>query len=325
MSGKEAPALPAIVIIGRNEGARFRACLASVGESFSRVIYVDSGSTDGSVEAAEAAGAEVVHLDMRRPFTAARARNAGLERLADGGTLPAFVQFLDGDCVLLPGWAGAAADFLRGTPAAAFVCGRLRERFPEATLYNRLADLEWAGGSGRVAACGGIAMGRTGAILAAGGFNPDLIAGEEPELCLRLRQAGWEIWRLEDDMALHDIAMTRFGQWWQRTRRGGYTYAEGAAMHGRTPERHKLRELKSALAWGLVLPLALLAGALALTPWILAGLLVYPLQVLRLHRRGLPLVQALFLTLGKFPEAQGALTYAWRRLTRRDARLIEYK
>lgn len=316
---------PALVIIGRNEGDRFLACLASIGDDVSRVIYVDSGSTDGSVAAAEAAGVEVVHLDMRQPFTAARARNAGLERLNDGAPPPEFVQFIDGDCILQPDWIRSAADFLRDRPDVAMVCGRLRERFPEATIYNRLADLEWAGPPGETKACGGIAMGRMQALLQAGGFNPALIAGEEPELCLRLRMAGWTIWRLGDDMALHDAAMTRFGQWWQRARRAGYTYAEGVAMHGRTPERHKRRELTSVLVRGLVLPLLILLGTVFLTPWMLLGLLIYPLQTLRLRLGGAPWDQAWFLTLIRFPEAQGALTYVWRRLTRKDARLIEYK
>ena len=321
----EADTKPAMIIIGRNEGARFLACLVSIGDQFSRVIYVDSGSTDGSVAAAKAAGLEVVHLDMSHPFTAARARNAGLDRLTGGGELPDFVQFLDGDCVLQPGWVDSATRFLHATPTAAMVCGRLRERFPEATLYNRLAELEWSGSPGEVKACGGIAMGRTQALMQAGGFDPDLIAGEEPELCLRLRLAGWEIWRLNEDMALHDAAMIRFGQWWQRARRAGYTYAEGVAMYGRSPERHKLRELISVLTWGLALPLVMLAMAILVTPWALAGLLAYPAQVLRLRGRGFPWIQSLFLVVASFPAAHGALTYGWRRLTRKRAQLIEYK
>jgi GT2 family glycosyltransferase len=314
-----------MIIIGRNEGERFLACLGSIGDDLSRVVYVDSGSTDGSVAAAEAAGVEVVHLDMSQPFTAARARNAGLERLNDGTPLPDFVQFIDGDCILQPGWICSAADFLRDNPKVALVCGRLRERFPEATLYNRLADLEWAGPPGEIEACGGIAMGRTRILLEAGGFNPALIAGEEPELCLRLRRNGWKIWRLADEMALHDAAMTRFGQWWQRARRAGYTYAEGVAMHGHGPERHKLRELRSVLTWGLGIPLLVMIAAIFVSPWILLGLLLYPIQIARLQRLGLPWVQASFLTLGRFPEAQGVLTYLWRRLTRVRTRLIEYK
>lgn len=46
------------VIIGRNEGARLVACLASFPGWVRPLVYVDSGSTDGSVAAARAAGAE---------------------------------------------------------------------------------------------------------------------------------------------------------------------------------------------------------------------------------------------------------------------------
>lgn len=316
---------PAAIIIGRNEGDRLRACISSLGDAFSRIIYVDSGSTDGSVEMAQAASVEVVHLDTGIAFTAARARNAGLSRLEGTNEQPEFVQFIDGDCILQPEWAETAQAFLNDTPKAAMVCGRRRERFPEASVYNRLVDAEWDTPCGRVKACGGDVLGRTGALLEVGGFNPALIAGEEPELCLRLRANGWEIHRIDAEMTLHDAAMTRFGQWWQRARRAGYTYAEGAAMYGHAPERYKLRALAGSLAWGLVLPLLLLLGALALSPWVLLGFLLYPLQVLRLRLRGFAWVRALFLTLGKFPETQGALTYVWRRLSRGQDRLIEYK
>ena len=316
---------PAVIIIGRNEGDRLRACLTSLGDSFSRIIYVDSGSTDGSIELAQAAEVEVVYLDTSTPFTAARARNAGLSRLKDRDPLPEFVQFLDGDCVLQPGWVKTATNVLSATPRAAMVCGRRRERFPEASVYNRLVDEEWNTPCGQVKTCGGDVLGRMEALVEVGGFNPNLIAGEEPELCLRLRAKGWEILRIDAEMSLHDAAMTRFDQWWQRARRAGYTYAEGVAMYGRTPERHKLRELISVLAWGLALPLSLLAVALLVTPWALTGLLAYPAQVLRLRWRGFPWIQALFLVLASFPATQGALTYGWGRLIRKRAQLIEYK
>jgi GT2 family glycosyltransferase len=149
------------------------------------------------------------------------------------GRPPEYVQFVDGDCEVVPGWIETAAEFLDARPGVAIAAGRLRERFPEATIYNRLADAEWAKPVGRAAAAGGIMLARCRAVAEAGGFNPALIAGEEPELCLRLRRAGWEIWQLDAEMALHDIAMTRFSQWWKRTRRAGHTYAEGAALYGR--------------------------------------------------------------------------------------------
>ena len=314
----------AAVVIGRNEGARLIACLDSLAGRVARVIYVDSGSTDGSRDAAAARGAEVVALDMARPFTAARARNAGIARLTGTGTPPALVQFLDGDCSLQPGWLETASAFLDANPAVAVACGRRRERHPEASVYNRLIDAEWDTPVGRARSCGGDALMRAAALQEVGGFDPGLIAGEEPELCVRLRAKGWEVWRLDAEMTLHDAALTRFGQWWQRTRRGGHAFAEGAALHGAPPERHCVPELRRLILWGVALPLATVLGAV-ITPWALLLLLAWPAQMLRLRLRGLPWDRAVFLTLSKLPEAQGALTYLASRIMRTRAGLIEYK
>jgi GT2 family glycosyltransferase len=310
------------VAIGRNEGARLGRCLASLAPVVGRVVYVDSGSTDGSVAAARAAGAEVVELDPSRPFTAARARNEGLARLAEGG-LPPLVQFVDGDCELQPGWISVAAAFLDAHPDVAVAGGRRREQHPEASLWNRLIDREWDTPVGEARACGGDALMRTAALGEVGGFDARLIAGEEPELCVRLRAAGWRVWRLDAEMTLHDAAMTRPGQWWRRSARAGHAAAEGAAMHGAPPERHGVDKTRRSLLWGLALPLAASLGAFV-TPWALLLLLAYPAQILRLSRRE-GWVRATFLTLGKLPEAQGALTYAVRRLRGGPGRLIEYK
>ena len=62
-------------------------------------------------------------------------------------------------------------------------------------------------------------------------------------------------------MILHDLAMTRFGQWWRRAIRAGHAYAEGADRHGQPPERHWVREARNVAFWGLALPAA--AAALA--------------------------------------------------------------
>ena len=312
-------------MIGRNEGDRFLACLEAVLRAgLSPAIYVDSGSTDDSVAAARAAGAEVVVLDSDRPFTAARARNAGLERLLARPDAPAYVQFLDGDCVLREGWIAAGADFLDTHPEVAVVAGRLRERFPEVSPYNHMLDAEWAAPPGEARTCGGNAMMRVEAIAAAGGFNPELIAGEEPELCVRLRRNGWRIWRLEAEMAWHDAAMTRFGQWWRRARRAGHAFAEGVAMHGQAPERHYVPQLVRALLWGLALPLAILLGLLV-TPWALTLALLWPLKVARLIARGRPPHHAVLLTLGNLAESLGALGYVWKNTTGKKASIIEYK
>lgn len=311
----------AAVLIGRNEGARLVAALASIPATVGPVVYVDSGSTDGSVEAAKAAGAKVVQLDMARPFTAARARNEGFAALGD--MAPVYVQFMDGDCTLSAGWIDTATAFLDANPQAAVACGRRRERFPEASVYNRLCDAEWNTPVGQARACGGDALMRADAFAAVGGFNPRLIAGEEPELCVRLRAAGWQVWRLEAEMTLHDAAMTRFAQWWKRGRRAGHAYAEGAALHGAPPGRHFVTETRRAILWGGVMPLVALVGT-AISPWSLTLLLAYPAQVARLSGR-LGLTRAAFLTLGKLPEAMGIAEYWLRRLAGRPAGLIEYK
>lgn len=317
----------AAVLIGRNEGARLLRCLASV-QGVDRVVYVDSASTDGSVEAAQAAGAEVITLDMSRPFTAARARNAGIDALRQGGQ-PDLVQFIDGDCELQPGWLDRATAFLADHPKVAVVCGRRRERFPEASAYNRNCDREWDTPIGRARSCGGDALMRMAALDEVGGYNPGLIAGEEPEMCVRLRARGWDIWRLDVEMTLHDAALTRFGQFWKRARRGGHAWAEGAAMHGAPPERHGVAGMRRALLWGVALPLVILVLTLIIGPGALLLALVYPLQIARLARREggarQDWQQAALLTAGKFAEAAGVLEYHWRRLRGRPSELIEYK
>jgi GT2 family glycosyltransferase len=295
-----------IVVIGRNEGERLKRCLDAVAASGAPAVYVDSGSTDGSVAAARARGVEVIELDPRLPFSAARARNEGFGHFRG----LRYVQFVDGDCVLAAGWIDKARRFLERHERVAVACGRLRERAPRATVYQLLCDLEWDLPAGEARACGGIALVRAAAFEAVGGFRADRVCGEEPELCARLRAAGWRIWRLPDDMATHDAGMTRFAQWWKRSQRNGYGYAADTAIWR--------AESRRAWLWGAALPLTSLVGVILLGYPGLAPLALYPLQVARLALRGARSrrenwLQALFLVLGKFPEALGQLQYRARR------------
>ncbi|MDG4649643.1 glycosyltransferase [Roseibacterium sp. SDUM158017] len=314
----------AAVAIGRNEGERLVRSLASLQGRVGRIVYVDSGSTDGSVEAAHAAGAEVVELDPNRLFTVSRARNAGFFHLLQTGEPPDLVQFIDGDCEVQQGWIETAVAFLDAHPDIAAVSGRRRERYPDATIWNWLIDAEWAKPAGETVGCGGDVMMRREALEAVGGYDPDTIVGEEAELCIRMRRKGWRIWQLEDEMTLHDVAMTRFGQWWRRNRRGGYGYGEAVALYGAPPERHKVVESRRAILWGLVLPAAAVIGALV-TPWALLLLMAWPAQVLRLTYRGVPPLRAVFLVIGKVPEALGILEFWIKRRLLRTAERIDYK
>lgn len=312
------------VVIGRNEGVTLLKGLTSLQEQLSHIVYVDSGSTDGSVFKARKMGLSVIELDLSVPFTAARARNAGWAKLRQIPSLR-YVQFLDGDCELQPRWLQVAVAFLEERPGVSVVCGRRRERFPQASVYNRLIDLEWDTPIGEARACGGDSLMRLDALDAVGGFRDTMIAGEEPELCVRLRQMGGRIWRLEKEMTLHDAAIKRLGQWWRRARRAGHAYAEGAALHGAPPEMHNVAALSRCLLWGASIPLI----ALAMMPVIgLSAVLIFlmwPAQILRLWRRSGDFTQAFFLTLGKVPEALGAIEFYASRLFGQRKRIIEYK
>lgn len=324
-----------IVAIGRNEGERLRACLASVAgaPNVAHVVYVDSGSTDGSVAMARQMGASVVELNLSIPFTAARARNEGFDRLLSENPHVAFVQFVDGDCEVVRGWIDLALMELSAKPQAAVVCGRRRERFPEKTVYNKLCDIEWNTPVGEAKSCGGDAMIRARAFQQVNGYNANLIAGEEPEMCVRLRQHGWTIHRIDAEMTLHDAAMTRFAQWWRRNLRAGHAYAEGAAMHGEPPERMNARSVRSNWVWGLIVPLLALSFAWPTYGTSLLLFALYPLLMWRIYRGAtrhqMPArdarLYAFFIVLGKFPQAMGQLQYHLNRLTGRRARIIEYK
>ncbi|MDS9466343.1 glycosyltransferase family 2 protein [Paracoccus sp. MBLB3053] len=312
------------IAIGRNEGERLVRCLRSLLPQVDRVIYVDSGSTDGSAERAAELGAEIVRLDMSLPFTAARARNAGLNRAGDAE----FVQFVDGDCEVDGEWIATALAALSANENLAIVAGRRRELHPESSIYNRLCDAEWDTPIGPAQAVGGDMLARHVALREIGGFDPTLIAGEEPEMCLRIARAGWGIHRLDAPMTLHDAAMTRFGQWAQRSRRAGHAFAEVSWRYRDGPEGFWRRETLRSVFWAVLLPLVILLGAM-MTPWSWALLLIYPAQVIRLAMRDPDDTDrwshALYSLLGKFPEARGVIEFHLRRLIGRRSGLIEYK
>jgi glycosyltransferase involved in cell wall biosynthesis len=331
-----------VIVIGRNEGERLIRCLKSVLARSVPVVYVDSGSTDGSVEAARSVGAEVVELDTSIPFTAARARNAGFDRLVESCGQLDYVQFIDGDCELFPNWLDTARHTLDMQLNIAAVCGRLRECFPNASIYNRLCDFEWNVPPGIVKSCGGIAMYRASAFLDAGRFDPTIPAGEEPELCMRLRRKGHAILRLADEMAWHDSALMRFGQWWKRQTRGGYGGLDIVTRFEQPGDPIFAPQIARSRRWGIGYPVAvLLAGILGAAvggKWIglvcgFGAAAVLPLQILRLARRAqrdgvdlrFALVHATLTMVAKWAQLLGQFRYVRDRRAGRHARLIEYK
>jgi GT2 family glycosyltransferase len=321
-----------LVVIGRNEGDRLRRCLLSIIDQGTTIVYVDSGSRDGSVEMARSYGVEVVELDLSLPYTAARARNEGFWYLLQLNPELEFVQFVDGDCELAPQWLESGIEQLQLLDRVAVVCGRRRERFPHKSIYNRLCDLEWDTPLGETRACGGDAMVRVAAFQQVGGFNSRLIAGEEPELCLRLRQRNWKILRIRAEMTLHDAQMSRFSQWWNRTIRSGHAYAEGAWLHGNSPQKHWVKESNSIWFWGLVLPCMTISMSWLTQGWSLFLLSAYPLLIYRIYSRKRQelntqeaLIYALFCAIGKFAQISGQIRFHLRRIFSQHSKLIEYK
>ena len=343
-------AMPAVgaVAIGRNEGERLERCLDALIGAGLRVVYVDSGSTDGSVQAARSRGVEVVELDTSVKFTAARARNAGFQRLIERHPEVELVQFVDGDCELEAGWIDTAIAALDANAELGVVCGRRSERYPERSVYNLLCDLEWDTPIGPAEACGGDALFRREAFASVNGFDESLIAGEEPELCFRLRRAGRSVERLDAPMTRHDADMHRFGQWWQRHVRSGYAATEAWFRHGSSGETQMVRIAQSAVCYAALLPLGALATSLlgatlldwpapqgwaaGLAPWLATAALIARLPgKIAAHRRErgasveASLTYGRYTTLAKLPELQGVLRYLRLRALGRSSALIEYK
>lgn len=321
-----------VVVIGRNEGEQIKTCLLSARAASVPVVYVDSGSTDNSIDLATSCGAVIVRLDPATPFTAARARNAGWERLREAFPSVRFVQFVDGDCTIAEGWLAAARDYFNNRSALGAVCGQLRERSPRASIYNLLCDIEWSGAAGEVDEFGGNVMLRREAFEQVEGYVETVIAAEDTEMCARLRKAGWRLERIAHDMAEHDARMSRVTQWWKRAVRSGHAHAEMSFRHGEKPISCRTRQARSNWFWGLAWPVTSVALAWPTGGWSLLMLLAYVVlyaRILLRWSRLRPLFDAhwyaTFCVLGKFPEALGQLRFWLNRWLGRQSLIIEHK
>lgn len=324
-----------IVVIGRNEAARLPACFRSLAGFTGGVVYVDSGSRDRSVEIAKEHGLELLVLDPSHPFSAARARNEGLAVLKATDELLEFVQFIDGDCTLAAGWIDRAIAAMRAESLRAVVVGHLQEHDGGTSIYHRLCALEWkspAGDLSNFGALGGLMFVRVSAIESVGGFNAKVIAGEDSELGVRMSAAGFKVTKIDVAMASHDADIYRFAQWWRRAVRAGHAIGQRAFLNGRGPARDCMRERRSALVWGLGLPVLAVALAVptrGLSLLLFAGYAALGWRVFRYRRRqgdtaAEARLYALFNVIGKPAEALGLLKFFWARALGRF-QLIEYK
>lgn len=331
-----------VVVIGRNEGERLIQCLESLVCQTVCLVYVDSGSTDASCQSAERLGAFVVNLDMSTPFTAARARNAGFEKVLELNPSVESVMFVDGDCVIADGFLDSGVARLNADDKLAIVVGQLREQYPERSIYNRLCDSEWIRSVGPISACGGNALIRVKALRDVNGYREDLIAGEEPELCVRLSSHGWKMECIDVGMGLHDARMTRFSQWWKRSIRCGHAFAEGYLLHGNGPSRHNAKQLKSVLFWGILVPIvsvcslaaAMLLQTMAAAFFFIAlalpvGWTILMIRIYRFRRTfgestDQALLYSVFCVLAKVPSGIGAISFFWLRAIGKRRAIIDF-
>jgi hypothetical protein len=245
------------------------------------------------------------------------------------------VQFVDGDCAFAEGWLDAAAAALAAHPDVAAVWGRRREIAPDASPYNRMCDLEWSQATpGETHVFGGDVMLRVATVREVGGYDPRIVAGEDPEFAVRVRKRGHRILRIDAEMTRHDAAVTRFKQWWLRSKRSGFAYAQVSALHGAGPERFWVQDVRRALIWGAAVPLlvpTLLVPSLGASSLLLGA---YPLRFLRIARatqreRGVTdhdaRLWALHCVGASFPQALGILQYHLGRARGEVPTLIEYK
>jgi GT2 family glycosyltransferase len=325
-----------VVVIGRNEGERLLACLRRLQQEQRPMIYVDSGSKDGSPEQARALGVEVLELDAARPFSAARGRNEGAQALVQRHPQLQFLQFLDGDCLVGPGWLDTAEAALRADERCAVVFGHQREAHPQASIYNLMFALEWRSAPGPLANFGdlvGNMMVRRTVFEALGGFRPEVIAGEDSEFGVRVGLAGHRACKLDALMVIHDADVHRFSQWWRRAVRAGHAIGQRAQLHGDSPARDCVRERRSTWFWGLILPVAAILSAPATKGLslllLLAASLTLGWRIARFRSRlgddeREARLYAAFTVLGKYANGLGLLKYHINRLRGR-VRIIEYK
>jgi len=230
-----------IVVIGLNVEKHLRETLLSLRslkypQKNLEIIYVDSGSEDKSIAIAQSFP-KVQIISLTDPYpNAAKGRNAGWQK----ASFP-FVQFLDGDSQLDSQWFQKAVPWFNDNIAA--VCGVNNEKYPKRNFYHKLSHIEWQYKTGLCSYFGGNVLVRRETLKEVGGFDVKLVAGEEPDLSVRMRRVGWKLLRLNENMTTHDINMSTFRQYFNRSARSGYAYAQVGLRYARSSTKLWLREL----------------------------------------------------------------------------------
>jgi len=245
------------VVIAHDERRRapdcLRAILAQRSDTPFEVVLVDDGSTDGTPEAAEAAGAgdprlRVVRLPENRGRGAARA--AGVE--AARGTAIAFV---DADITLSPDWLERCLAELPGNAAV----GGIAVPDGDATVVARVSGARPRMVAGSMPVTGNNVL-FDAAVFARTGFDPRDRLGEDFRLAARLLRDGHSLRRVPGLTVRHEESKT-----YRRAVRWRFANGVDAATHPRELGHLRFADLVW-IGWcgawivGFV-------GAVAVSPW----------------------------------------------------------
>jgi len=196
-----------VVLIGRNEEQFIGGAIDSVLAVKERipsleVIFVDSASTDRSVEVAQQHPSRILQLKPEWPRCVAAGGYIGY--LHSHGK---YVFFQDGDSNVEADWLVKAVDFMEANPAYGGIAGVLDEEYIDAAgnYHGSVPNVfgqDLAKEVCEVKHLGGIAFYRRQAMKIAGPVNPHLPTAEDHELCMRIRNAGYKLARINGRMAV---------------------------------------------------------------------------------------------------------------------------
>lgn len=185
-----------VVVIGRNEGGNLPRCFESIQKITRRIVFVDSNSSDRSVEIAQEYGIPVIVALDSNFYSAALGRMVGATKCETS-----LIQFLDGDMELAPDWMPTAVRFMNDNLKAAVAHGFKREFKNENNLeeYTIKADQKnW-----RSDYLQGAYLIKREVYQASGGLDPRFPGEEERDLYVRIHDLGHEVWYIHHLMSSH--------------------------------------------------------------------------------------------------------------------------
>jgi len=246
--------LISVVIIGLNISEKVVNCIKSVKESKYpnlEIIYVDGGSSDGSVEKVKKLGYVKVIESNHENQTGGRQRNIGWRSSKSD-----LIQFLDGDVLMDPNWINHA--FKKINDRFIAVCGYRKERYPNKNWYNLINDIDWEKNIGETHHFGAEVLIKKSVLDDVGGYDDELISGQNGDISFRIKEKGYHILRIDKIMSYHNIKKNNFRKYFWRNFRHGYGHIQVAIRHYKKNGRRLLNNYIKIVIKGILNPVLIL-------------------------------------------------------------------